>query len=225
MYIRKGSERGAFKIDWLNSKHSFSFGSYYDPQHMGHGVLRVINDDEVVPAGGFPTHGHRDMEIISYVTEGALAHKDTLGNVETIPAGDVQLMSAGTGIQHSEFNASKSERVKFFQIWITPRQGGYSPGYAQMPVKADGKLTPLVSGDGRDGSLTMNQDAVLSQMSLQAEESLELTPEKGYLHVISGTVTTPQGALKAGDALAWDAGESGEIVAASDAQGLWFQLP
>ena len=225
MYIRVGSQRGAFQNDWLNSKHSFSFGSYYDPQHMGHGVLRVINDDEVAPAGGFPTHGHRDMEIISYVTEGALAHKDTLGNVETIPTGDVQRMSAGTGIQHSEFNHSKSERVKFFQIWITPRQGRYAPGYAQMPVKADGQLTALVSGDGREGSLTMNQDAVMSQLSLSAGEAIDLTPQRGYLHLISGTVDTPAGAISAGDALAWEPGEAGRLQASEDAQGLWFQLP
>ena len=225
MYIRQAQERGAFQIDWLKSMHSFSFGSYYDAKHMGHGVLRVINDDEVVAGGGFPTHGHQDMEIISYVTEGALAHKDTIGNVETIPAGDVQLMSAGTGIQHSEFNASKEHRVKFFQIWILPRKGGYAPSYGQMPVQTSGALTPLVSGDGRDGSLTMNQDAVLSQMQLSDGDALSLTPEQGYLHLISGALKTPMGEIGPGDALAWEAGEAGEVSASGDAKGLWFQLP
>ena len=144
-YIRKSDSRGKVNFGWLNSKHSFSFGSYYDPQHMGWSVLRVINDDQVSAAAGFDTHGHRDMEIISYVLEGAIEHKDSMGNQFVLPAGEVQRMSAGSGITHSEYNHSKTDSLRFLQIWIQPKQLGILPSYQQAKIPQDLAMTALVT--------------------------------------------------------------------------------
>ncbi|MGZ8300909.1 MAG: pirin family protein, partial [Rhodoplanes sp.] len=155
--IRKAEERGRTDFGWLDSRHSFSFGHYYDPDHMGFGPLRVINDDRVAPGAGFPAHPHGNMEIVSYVLDGALAHKDSLGTGSVIRPGDVQRMSAGTGIRHSEFNASKTEPVHFLQIWIIPEAEGLAPGYEQKTYPAEqkhGKLRLVASRDGREGSVT-----------------------------------------------------------------------
>ena len=162
--LRKSRDRGIANFGWLDSRHTFSFGHYYDPAHMGFGPLRVINEDRVAPGGGFPTHGHANMEIISVVLGGALEHRDSLGTGSVIRPGDVQRMSAGSGIQHSEFNASKMEPVHFLQIWIQPDQLNIAPGYEQKHFDADarrGRLRLLASGDGRDGALTMRQNADL----------------------------------------------------------------
>ena len=226
-YLRRADERGKANFGWLDSRHSFSFGSYYDPKHMGISVLRVINDDAVAPGAGFGTHGHRDMEIISYVLEGAIEHKDSMGNRFVVPAGDVQRMTAGTGITHSEFNHSKSDPLKFLQIWIIPDQRDLEPGYEQKAIPQSGKLTPLVTPDGRDGSLLVHQDASMHRLQLNAGESLLVNEGKGlgYLHLIEGGVAVNDGHLAAGDglgvmdeSLALTAGESGVTA-------LWFDLP
>lgn len=226
-YIRKSNERGVADFGWLQSKHSFSFGSYYDPSHMGVSVLRVINDDTVKPSHGFDTHGHHDMEIISYVTKGALAHKDSEGNVHTIPAGDIQRMSAGTGIRHSEYNASDTEDAKFLQIWIQPKQLGIAPDYEQKTVVQQGKLTPIVTPNGEAGSLSMNQDASLYRLVLTVNDSIALDTDNsiGYLHIISGSVSVDEYEFSAGDALAINAGEGIELVAKDEVEALWFDLP
>src|SRR5215471_16332185 len=161
---RAAKERGQAKFGWLDSKHSFSFGHYYDPAHMGFGPLRVINEDRVTPGAGFDTHGHQDMEIISYVLEGALEHKDSIGTGSVIRPGDVQRMSAGSGIRHSEFNHSKQDPVHFLQIWLLPERDGIKPGYEQKTFDANekrGKLRLVISPDARDGSLKVHQDASL----------------------------------------------------------------
>jgi len=157
--IRKANERGRTTLGWLDSRHTFSFGDYYDPQHMGFRSLRVINDDRVAPAGGFATHGHRDMEIITYVLDGALEHKDSLGTGSVIYPGEVQRMSAGTGIAHSEFNHSKVDPVHFLQIWILPAELGLAPGYEQRTIAAEtsGQLRLIAAADGRDGAVTVHQ--------------------------------------------------------------------
>ncbi|WP_288130083.1 pirin family protein [Microbulbifer sp.] len=227
LYLRHAGERGKANFGWLDSRHTFSFGHYYDPKHMGISALRVINDDTVAPGAGFDTHGHRDMEIISYVLSGAIAHKDSMGNQFVVPAGEVQRMTAGTGITHSEYNYSDSEPLKFLQIWIIPNQRSLIPGYQQKAIVQSGKLTPLVTPDGHDGSLTVHQDASIFRLQLKAGESenLDATRGIGYLHVIEGAARANQQALGAGDGLgALDeplqlrAGEQG-ITA------LWFDLP
>ncbi|MBL8485031.1 MAG: pirin family protein, partial [Rhodocyclaceae bacterium] len=162
MEVRKAADRGIAEHGWLSSRHSFSFAGYYDPRHTGFSDLRVINDDRVAPDKGFGTHPHRDMEILSYVLDGALAHRDTLGNGSVMRPGDVQLMSAGSGIAHSEFNHSRQEPVHFLQIWIYPAQDGGKPGYQQTHIPAEqkrGRLRLILSPDGSDGSLTLRQDA------------------------------------------------------------------
>jgi redox-sensitive bicupin YhaK (pirin superfamily) len=162
--VRKAAERGAARLDWLDSRHTFSFGHYYDPRHMGFGPLRVINEDRVEPGTGFDTHGHRDMEIVSYVLKGALVHKDSLGTGSVIKPGDVQVMSAGTGIRHSEFNPSPTEPVHFQQIWLLPANDGLKPRYDQKTfpdAEKRGRLRLVASRDGRDGSVVVHQDADL----------------------------------------------------------------
>ena len=225
-YLRYGNERGGADFGWLNSKHSFSFGHYYDAKHMGFSVLRVINDDTVKPGAGFDTHGHRDMEIISYVLEGAIEHKDSMGKHFVVPAGDIQRMSAGTGITHSEFNHSKSNPLHFLQIWIQPNKKGIKPSYEQKAVVQRGPLTPLVTPDGRDGSLSMQQDASIYRLQLQAGEQHKFDTEKrlGYLHVISGKGELNGHELEAGDALG-AAKEQLNVVAQTNLTALWFDLP
>ena len=206
--IRPAQERGTANFGWVDSRHTFSFGEYYDPSHMGFADLRVINEDKVTPGQGFGTHGHRDMEIISYVLEGALEHKDSIGTGSIIRPGDVQRMSAGTGIQHSEYNASKTEPVHFLQIWILPEQKGIEPGYEQKTfTKADkrGRLCLVGSQDGRDGSITIHQDVNLYAAALNQSEKINHTFANGrtaWLQVVRGSVQLNEQTLTAGDGVA-----------------------
>lgn len=227
MKIRKANDRGHADFGWLDSRHSFSFGKYHDPAHMGFGPLRVINEDRVAPGGGFPTHPHADMEIVSYVMEGALEHRDSLGTGSVIRPGDVQRMSAGTGIRHSEFNASKTDPVHFLQIWLMPERRGIAPGYEQKAFAAKDKRNALrlvASQDGRDGSLTVHQDANLfaSMLEAEAKVSHELAAGRlAWVQVAQGAVTLNGHALQAGDGAAIDtagmielagAGHGGEVL-------------
>jgi len=184
---RPARERGKANFGWLDSHHSFSFGSYYDPAHMGHSALRVINDDTVEGGAGFGTHGHRDMEIISFVTQGTMEHKDSMGNVQILPQGEFQLMSAGRGITHSEYNASPTEKLKFLQIWIVPESQGGEPGYQQKSFAAQAGVTPIITPDGENGTLKIKQQARLSQLLLTENSDLQLhlaQGRRGYVHVV-----------------------------------------
>jgi quercetin 2,3-dioxygenase len=209
LHIRHAGERGATRLNWLDSRHSFSFGDYYDPEHEGFRALRVINDDHVQPGGGFDLHPHEDMEIISYVVSGALEHKDTLGNGSVIGAGDIQRMSAGTGIWHSEFNPSKTEPVHFLQIWLLPERRGITPGYQQahVPEAATwGRPKLIVSHLGRDGSLTINQNASVYALRLGHGERtpLRLAPNRHtWVQVVAGSLTVNGTALGPGDGAAF----------------------
>jgi redox-sensitive bicupin YhaK (pirin superfamily) len=228
--IRRSKDRGLADHGWLRSFHSFSFAGYQDLDHMGFGDLRVINEDRIQPRTGFGTHGHRDMEIISYVLEGALAHKDSMGNGSTIVPGDVQRMSAGKGVMHSEFNQAKDGVTHFLQIWIEPNVTGIAPSYEQKHFDAAskrGKLRLVGSPDGRDGSVTIHQDAFLYAGQLDGTDRAvhELAPgRRVYVHVARGTVTANGQPLDAGDAL--KAVDAGEIVLekAKDAEVLLFDL-
>lgn len=228
--IRKAEERGRANFGWLDSKHSFSFGHYYDPEHMGHGPLRVINDDRVAPGGGFPPHPHSDMEIISYVLEGGLEHKDSLGTGSVIRPGDVQRMSAGTGIRHSEFNASKSEPVHFLQIWIIPEEQGLKPGYEQKTFPADekrGRLRLIGSNDGRDGSVTIHQDVDLyaTLLARGEEVSHEIASGRGgWVQVARGSVTLNGETLQEGDGVAVTASGMLRLQGVADAEVLLFDM-
>lgn len=236
-YIRKGSERGNVNLGWLNSKHSFSFGQYYDANHMGFSALRVFNDDIVQAGRGFETHGHRDMEIISFVVSGALKHKDSTGNDYVIPAGDIQVMSAGKGIRHSEMNASDKEEVNFIQIWIEPNVTGVQPAYLQKSVSDKNGLELLVSESGQDGSLKINQDARISKLALSRGESFDLAVESsptlgaGYLHIVKGELTVNEvksdkmTTLTKGDAIGLGLGQKVVVLANEEALALWFDLP
>lgn len=221
--LRRSADRGMAVLDWLQSRHSFSFADYHDPDHMGFGDLRVINEDNIAPSGGFDTHGHQDMEIISYVLEGALAHRDTLGNELTIGTGEVQRMSAGTGIRHSEFNASNETPVHFFQIWIIPERTGIEPGYEQqMFADSDkrGGLRLIVSPDGRDGSLHIHQDVALYASVLGNGETVSHSLAAGrraWVQVARGAVTVNGEALSAGDGAAITDESSVEVAATGDA--------
>ena len=203
--IRPAQERGAANFGWLDSRHTFSFGNYYDPNHMGFANLRVINEDKVTPGQGFGTHGHRDMEIISYVLDGALEHKDSIGTGSVIRPGDVQRMSAGTGIMHSEFNASKTEPVHFLQIWILPEKQGIEPGYEQKTfaeAEKRGTLRLVGSRDGRQGSITIHQDVEFYATSLQEGEAVNHSLADGrvaWLQVARGAVQLNDQLLWAGD--------------------------
>ena len=209
MLIRRSADRGHANFGWLQSQHSFSFGEYYDPRFMGWGNLRVINEDRITPGSGFGTHGHRDMEIISYVLSGKLAHKDSLGNVESIPPGDIQVMSAGTGIQHSEFNHAPTQ-THFLQIWIQPRARGIAPGYVQQAFPQQervGQLQHVVSGTGATGALRMNADAELYAGVLRPQDTVThaLDPKrKAYVHVVRGSLEVNGERLHSGDALMLD---------------------
>ncbi|MGA7329622.1 MAG: pirin family protein [Rhodomicrobium sp.] len=213
--LRKSEARGRANFGWLDSKHSFSFGHYYDPDHMGFGPLRVINEDRVAPGGGFPTHPHSDMEIISYVLEGALEHKDSLGTGSVIRPGDVQRMSAGTGVRHSEFNASDKEPVHFLQIWIIPERKGLKPSYEQKSFDAAskrGKLCLIGSRDGRNGSVTIHQDADLYSTLLEPGDSVShvlAAGRGGWIQVSRGAITVNGQLLQAGDGMAIE--EAGEL--------------
>ena len=206
--LRRAEERGRANFGWLDSRHTFSFGHYYDPDHMGFGPLRVINDDRVAPGGGFPTHAHSDMEIVTYVLEGALEHKDSLGTGSVIRPGDVQRMSAGTGIRHSEFNASRSEPVHFLQIWILPNKEGLAPGYQQKTFTEEakrGRLRLVGSRDGRDGSVTIHRDVDLYAGILGEGDGIthELAAgRRAWLQVARGSVSLNGQQLSAGDGAA-----------------------
>ena len=200
--LRYANDRGTANFGWLDSKHTFSFGHYYDPKHMGFSALRVINDDLVKPGAGFDTHGHRDMEIISYVLEGVIEHKDSEGNVQTLPAGEFQLMSAGSGIYHSEYNGSQSEDLKFLQIWIQPNTSGNKPGYQQKDFGKNTGLTAIATPDGRDGTLHIKQDASLFQLILEPGQSIELpiaNDRKVYVHQVTGQLSIDDVLLTSGD--------------------------
>ena len=229
--VRLGKDRGHANHGWLDSFHSFSFADYYDPQHMGFGPLRVINEDRVNPGMGFGTHGHRDMEIISYVLEGSLEHKDSMGNGSVIRPGNVQRMSAGTGVRHSEYNPSRSERVHFLQIWIEPDQRGVAPSYEEIRVDDEakrGKLRLIASPDGAEGSVRIHQDARLYAALLDGADAVAhaLAPgRRGYVHVVRGAVTVNGQSLGAGDALKLE--KVGDIALEQGAQAevLLFDLP
>lgn len=231
LQIRKSEDRGRAEHGWLSSRHSFSFAGYHDPAHMGFGPLRVINEDRVQPGQGFGTHGHEDMEIISYVLEGALEHKDSLGTGSVIRYGDVQRMSAGTGVRHSEFNHSTSESVHFLQIWIVPEKRGIAPSYEEkhFPTASKrGQLRLIASREGRDGSVRVHQDVSVHASIMDGDDRVRhpLAPGRiAYLHVIRGSLSANGIALHGGDALTYT-GESAVIVEnARDAEFLLFDLP
>jgi hypothetical protein len=228
--MRKSGERGHADHGWLKSFHSFSFANYHDPKHMGFGNLRVINEDRIAPGTGFGTHGHRDMEIISYVLEGSLAHKDTLGNVKAIPPGDVQRMSAGTGVQHSEFNHAQGETTHFLQIWIQPDATGIAPGYEQKTFPDDekrGRLRLVAAPDGAEGSVLIHADARVYAGLFDGAETamLALAPSrKGYVHLVRGELQVNGQRLAAGDALMLEDEQHVSMGEGHDAEVLVFDL-
>ncbi len=228
--VRRGAERGLAELGWLTSRHTFSFGSYHDPRHMGFRALRVINDDWIAPGAGFDPHGHRDMEIVTYVLEGALEHNDSLGTGSVIRPGEVQRMSAGTGITHSEYNHSPTEPVHLLQIWIVPETAGLPPGYEQRDFPAAerrGRLRLVASRDGRDGSLTIHQDAALYAAVLEAGEAVSHGAKPGrhvWLHVARGAVDLNGHALEEGDGAAASDETRLDIAAREDAEILLFDL-
>ncbi|WP_076410763.1 pirin family protein [Shewanella sp. UCD-KL12] len=227
--IRVSSQRGRGKFSWLDSKHSFSFADYYDANRMGFASLRVINDDTVSPGAGFDTHGHRDMEIISYVTQGEIIHKDSQGHHQRLPAGEFQLMSAGKGIYHSEFNPSQSESLKFLQIWIQPDTVGGEPSYQQKHFKQTQAIKAIVSPTGENGTLKIKQDAYLYRLSLVAQEQTRYETEpqrKLYVHLIDGELMLEGKLLKAGDGAAITNVDKLDIIAhkESGVSGLIFDM-
>jgi quercetin 2,3-dioxygenase len=228
--IRKGKDRGASNFGWLDSKHTFSFGHYYDPANMGFGKLRVINEDIVAGGGGFGTHPHDNMEIISYVLGGALAHKDSLGTGSVIRPGDVQRMTAGTGIAHSEFNASERDPVHFLQIWILPEQRGLEPGYEQKsfaPESRKGRLALVGARDGREGAVTIHQDLDLFVADLDRGQAVThaLRPHrKAWVQVTRGEVVVNGEAVAAGDGAALTDETKVTIAANDNAEILLFDL-
>ena len=229
--IRKSEERGRYRNDWLDSRHTFSFGEYYDPRHMGVSLLRVINEDRVAPGAGFPTHPHRDMEIVSYVLDGELEHRDSMGNGSVIRAGDVQRMSAGTGVTHSEFNPSNEQPTHFLQIWLMPARKQIEPGYEQKFFEAEtkrAKLKLLVSPDGRNGSISANTDALVYASTLKGGESVTYDIPPGrlvYVHVASGFVTVGGQKLAAGDGATISAENRAAFVGDAGGELLLFDLP
>jgi quercetin 2,3-dioxygenase len=230
MTIRRASERGHAEHGWLDSHHTFSFADYYDERHMGFRALRVINEDRVAPGQGFGTHGHRDMEIVSYVLEGALEHKDSIGTGSIIRPGDVQRMTAGTGVRHSEFNASREEPVHFLQIWIVPDKNGHAPSYEQKTftdAEKQGRLRLVASPDGRDGSVTIHQDAALYAGILREGERASFPLAAGrhaWVHVAKGTARVNGELLRAGDAAAIDDPGAIEIAGQDAGEVLLFDL-
>src|SRR5258706_2652244 len=229
--IRRGRERGHAEHGWLDSWHSFSFADYHDPAHMGFSQLRVINEDRIQPGTGFGTHGHRDMEIISYVLEGALGHKDSMGTGSTIVPGDVQRMSAGRGVQHSEQNHAKAEVTHFLQIWIEPNVRGIAPGYEQKHFDAAskrGRLRLVASPDGAQGSVSIHQDARVYAALLDDAERVQhsFAPgRKGYVHVVRGKLTANGTPLAAGDALKASGIAKITLENGEGAEVLLFDLP
>lgn len=229
--IRKADERGYADHGWLKSLHSFSFADYHDPRHVGFGPLRVINEDRVAAGRGFGKHAHRDMEILSYVLEGALEHKDSLGTGSIIRPGDVQRMSAGTGVTHSEFNASSTEAVHFLQIWIEPRERGIEPGYEQKrfePHEKEGRLRLIASPGGTDGSVTIHQDAqVYAGFFHRGQHAVHglAAARRAYVHVVRGKISVNGEPLGGGDAAKLAQVAAVELTDAADAEVLVFDLP
>ncbi|QYM79131.1 pirin family protein [Horticoccus luteus] len=228
--VHPAAARGHADHGWLNTAHSFSFADYYDPAHMGFRSLRVINDDHIAAGRGFPTHPHRDMEIFSYILAGALAHRDSLGNVRVLSPGQVQLMSAGSGVTHSEFNPSATEPAHLLQIWILPRERGLTPSYTEWQPRADAAdraKTLLISPDGRDGSATIHQDAVIHRLRLKAGETVthDLASGRGaWLQVIAGELTFNDTPLAAGDGASTETAGRLTFTAATPVEALLFDL-
>jgi quercetin 2,3-dioxygenase len=231
LQIRKSEQRGPAEHGWLSSRHSFSFAEYHDPAHMGFGPLRVINEDRVQAGHGFGTHGHQDMEIISYVLDGALEHKDSIGTGSVIRYGDVQRMSAGTGVRHSEFNHSRTAPVHFLQIWIIPDRRGIAPSYEEKsfsPESKRGRLCLIASNDARDGSVLVHQNVAVFASILDGADRVqhEIAPGRiAYLHLIRGTLNANGVALNAGDALKLTDESTIVVDAAVNAEFLLFDLP
>ena len=221
--IRRADERGHADHGWLDTRHTFSFADYYDPAHMGFRSLRVINEDKVAPGAGFGAHGHRDMEILSYVLDGAIGHKDSMGNGSTIQPGDVQRMTAGTGVRHSEHNAGKG-RVHFLQIWILPERRGLAPSYEQKTF-TDRRFRLVASRDGRDGSVTVHQDVLVYAGVLDGTERVEIAPGRGaWVQVARGTVEVNGQALAAGDGAQLEGETAVELANGRGAEVLVFDL-
>lgn len=231
LQIRQSQQRGHAQYDWLDSYHTFSFAHYHDPEQMGWGPLRVINDDRIAPGGGFPTHPHNNMEIITYVLEGALAHKDTLGTGSVIHAGDVQMMQAGSGIAHSEFNHSQEESVHLLQIWILPDQTGIKPSYQQThfdEAEKRGKLRVIVSPDGRENSLRIQQDMSLYSALLDGDQRIDWRQDSTrltYIHIARGAVQVNGHAVEQGDGIKIAKETQLEFTQGKNAEILLFDLP
>lgn len=219
-------QRGYTKLDWLESYHTFSFGDFHDPERMGVSVLRVVNDDVVAGGGGFGTHPHRDMEIITYMVDGTIAHRDSIGNTEQIRAGEVQRMTAGSGIAHSEFNASEDKALRLLQIWIKPAQNNLPPSYEQKFIPQRQGLTWLASGDHTEGTLHVHQDVKLARVSGAGVHTLPLTADRiGFLQVVKGSATLAGESWREGDAVAFVEDESPSVQLDADSEVLWFDLP
>jgi len=226
--VRPSDTRGPADHGWLQSRHSFSFAGYYDPRYMGVSALRVINDDRVSPGAGFATHSHQDMEIISYVKRGTIEHKDSMGNTERLPAGEFQLMSAGTGVTHSEYNPSDTEPLEFLQIWIQPDELGIEPGYQQKRFPREPGLQLVISPDGRDGSLKIHQDASLYQLLLDETQTASLAPAAGrsvYVHVIAGEIDVNGEILRQGDGARLAEIDCVDFNGRASSEALVFDLP
>jgi quercetin 2,3-dioxygenase len=228
--FRDRSTRGQSRTGWLDSKHSFSFGDYDDPAHIGFRALRVINEDRIIPGAGFPRHGHRDMDILSYVLDGALQHKDSIGNGTVIRPGEIQRMSAGTGVEHSEFNASQSEPAHFLQIWIIPEKRGIKPSYEQKSVPLEerrGKLRLVAAPDAPEGAVTLHEDARVYVANLAAGErvSHDIAPDRGvWVQVARGIVGLNGTELREGDGAALEDERTATIEAETDSEILLFEL-
>ena len=228
--LRRSAERGHADHGWLDTRHTFSFAAYHDPRHMGYRTLRVINDDRVAAGAGFPTHPHRDMEIVSYVVDGALEHRDSLGTGSVIRPGDVQRMTAGTGVRHSEFNPSPEDPMRLIQIWIVPEREGLAPGYEQKRFPLDertGRLRLVASPDGRDGSLTVHQDADLFATILEPGQTVEheIRPGRGaWVQVVRGRVEVSGKTLEEGDGAAVENERSIVLTGVETAEILLFDL-
>ena len=228
MRIIRSDDRGRSHYGWLDSRHTFSFGDYYDPDNKGVSVLRVINDDIVAPGTGFETHSHRDVEIISYILEGAIEHKDSMGNITRLEAGDFQVMTAGTGVTHSEYNPSPTDRLRFLQIWIWPQSKGLSPTYAEKAFPTSAKRQLIASADERDNSLLINQDATLERLQLAPGDAETLsvdTGRTGMLHIVTGAMDTGTASLGAGDAVVTGDGSNLQLTVTANTEALWFNLP
>lgn len=228
--IRRANDRGHADHGWLNSRHTFSFADYYDPAHMGFRSLRVINDDRVAAGRGFDTHPHRDMEIFSYLLEGALQHRDSMGNSRVLKPGEIQLMSAGRGVTHSEFNPSRTESLHFLQIWIQPRERGLDPSYTEWrpdPERASSAKVLVISPDGRDGSATIHQDAEVYRIRLQPGQSVthELKPGRGaWLQMAQGALALNGVALETGDGASTEEPQTLTLAATQPTEALLFDL-